>query len=183
VLFICSPLCGPRQTKPTSPSPNQSTNDNLNKPQQRPEIESAARLRLQQAELTWSMELQRLEGRMADALEARSKLEQQAAALTKDLEASTRDASTFRAQAEELRTANAALDARSEELGRTVAALQSVVNEMGVAATRMEREAVAEVESKVRGWLTQIWAGVQRGTYCLVLTRCSYCRATCPQML
>lgn len=46
------------------------------------ETECSARLRLQQAELTWSMDVQRLEGRLTDAVEARGKLEQQVAALT-----------------------------------------------------------------------------------------------------
>jgi hypothetical protein len=46
------------------------------------EAEGAAHLRLQQAELSWSLELQRTEARLGDATEARAKLEAQVAALT-----------------------------------------------------------------------------------------------------
>ena len=46
------------------------------------EAEGAAQLRMQQAEVGWSLELQRLEARLGDSTAARAKLEQQVAALT-----------------------------------------------------------------------------------------------------
>lgn len=73
-----------------------------------------------------------------------------------DLDAATRESAALRAQADELRTHNMALGARSEELVRSVAHLQGVVGDFGAAAARGDKEAIAELASKVGG---VIWRG------------------------